>query len=160
MMMMEASAGIKRRREDDTDKNVRCRKLAKEDMDAIYDRTLKKLLRGSIHFSSDTSDCMDTENQCQSCDEELGSVVCSFCSNHMCDMCTQQCDLCQDVFCSLCSSKNFDERHDRVFCLDCYANYNQRRSMEDRSSPLKKSSLTTSGYSQQFSLHLSYAGFA
>lgn len=31
----------------------------------------------------------------------------------------RQCDSCQDVYCSMCSVSNYDERDDRVFCLDC-----------------------------------------
>lgn len=31
----------------------------------------------------------------------------------------KQCHNCQEVFCSTCSTTNYDEREDRVFCLDC-----------------------------------------
>lgn len=31
----------------------------------------------------------------------------------------QQCHSCKAVYCSSCSVINYDEREDRVFCLDC-----------------------------------------
>jgi hypothetical protein len=31
----------------------------------------------------------------------------------------QQCHTCKAVYCSSCSVVNYDEREDRVFCLDC-----------------------------------------
>lgn len=31
----------------------------------------------------------------------------------------QQCHACKSVYCSSCSVINYDEREDRIFCLDC-----------------------------------------
>lgn len=31
----------------------------------------------------------------------------------------QQCHSCKSVYCSSCSVINYDEREDRIFCLDC-----------------------------------------
>eukprot|EP00798_Chlamydomonas_sp_ICE-L_P013618 gene13618-19495_t len=49
------------------------------------------------------------------------TVPCTHCSRQTGESHLRQCDHCQDVFCSTCSMANYDEREDRVFCLDCTA---------------------------------------
>eukprot|EP00656_Telonema_subtile_P055011 TRINITY_DN8380_c0_g1_i1.p1 TRINITY_DN8380_c0_g1~~TRINITY_DN8380_c0_g1_i1.p1 ORF type:complete len:151 (-),score=10.95 TRINITY_DN8380_c0_g1_i1:317-769(-) len=44
---------------------------------------------------------------------------CTFCEKIVCDGCTIQCEKCLDLFCSFCSTSNYDMRCDRTFCLTC-----------------------------------------
>jgi hypothetical protein len=41
----------------------------------------------------------------------------------------QQCHACKSVYCSSCSVINYDEREDRIFCLDCNTEGMQVRHM-------------------------------
>mmetsp|Transcript_6148 Transcript_6148/g.9439 ORF Transcript_6148/g.9439 Transcript_6148/m.9439 type:complete len:219 (-) Transcript_6148:64-720(-) len=44
---------------------------------------------------------------------------CSFCDRLSCQLCTRQCDVCQNDFCTLCSVVDYHSTHERNFCLDC-----------------------------------------
>lgn len=46
------------------------------------------------------------------------SALCP-CSAGLSELQVQQCHTCKAVYCSSCSVINYDEREDRVFCLDC-----------------------------------------
>lgn len=41
------------------------------------------------------------------------------CSVGLSELQVQQCHTCKAVYCSSCSVINYDEREDRIFCLDC-----------------------------------------
>lgn len=55
---------------------------------------------------------------CQQCKE---TMPCAFCEHSVCEMCVRQCDRCFGVFCSFCSTINYDSREDRPLCLTCNA---------------------------------------
>eukprot|EP01135_Chromosphaera_perkinsii_P010585 Nk52_evm1s2177 gene=Nk52_evmTU1s2177 len=44
---------------------------------------------------------------------------CYHCERNTCDNCMRNCSQCQNVFCSVCSIVNYDQRYDRVFCFSC-----------------------------------------
>ncbi len=46
-------------------------------------------------------------------------VSCGYCERGACSSCARPCDGCGGVFCGTCSTINYDERMDRVFCLGC-----------------------------------------
>lgn len=46
---------------------------------------------------------------------------CSFCDRQACTSCNRTCERCQQYFCSLCSTADYNSRLERSFCLDCFA---------------------------------------
>eukprot|EP00249_Psilotum_nudum_P000229 c1094_g1_i1 orf=308-820(+) len=57
------------------------------------------------------------ENTC-SC-QKNSDFDCFHCRRKICRHCSRHCDCCQQLFCTLCSLLNFNERYDTAFCLDC-----------------------------------------
>ncbi|XP_063958201.1 apoptosis regulatory protein Siva-like [Lytechinus pictus] len=45
--------------------------------------------------------------------------VCAYCEKNLCYGCRKICVNCESGFCTSCSTVNYDERCDRVFCLNC-----------------------------------------
>ncbi|XP_071486843.1 apoptosis regulatory protein Siva-like [Diadema setosum] len=58
---------------------------------------------------------------CASCRNAHKPVhyVCAFCESNLCMECRQTCFNCEGGFCTRCCTINYDERCDRVFCLNC-----------------------------------------
>lgn len=58
---------------------------------------------------------------CQSCNRpcSLRPRVCSFCEKITCSNCLQQCHNCEGLFCHMCSTINYDDCVDKIFCLQC-----------------------------------------
>ena len=74
---------------------------------------------GSLYtFSSGFSSLRKACFICQSEAEE--TVPCDFCEHEVCDMCIRQCERCFGVFCSFCSTINYEQKKDRAFCLSCH----------------------------------------
>lgn len=46
-------------------------------------------------------------------------VPCAHCGRSACEMCLRQCESCQDMFCSFCTTVNYASRYDRIFCFSC-----------------------------------------
>ncbi|XP_071962905.1 apoptosis regulatory protein Siva-like isoform X2 [Antedon mediterranea] len=44
---------------------------------------------------------------------------CIHCEHSMCRPCSRQCDNCCGTYCQFCTVLNYDERHERIFCLSC-----------------------------------------
>mmetsp|Transcript_28399 Transcript_28399/g.42459 ORF Transcript_28399/g.42459 Transcript_28399/m.42459 type:complete len:329 (+) Transcript_28399:177-1163(+) len=51
---------------------------------------------------------------------------CTHCDRFACDSCAQACVSCQMQFCTFCSTVNYDEEVERIFCLDCVPQQHQR----------------------------------
>lgn len=49
------------------------------------------------------------------------SAPCSHCGHQLNETQLRQCGHCQDVFCSFCSVPSYEDRDDRVYCLDCHS---------------------------------------
>eukprot|EP00727_Mastigamoeba_balamuthi_P005211 m51a1_g14689 hypothetical protein (142) ;mRNA; f:99746-100346 len=47
------------------------------------------------------------------------SLPCAWCSQRVCAGCARTCAECGDTFCTMCSVINYDQRHERAFCLNC-----------------------------------------
>lgn len=45
--------------------------------------------------------------------------VCAYCEKNLCYGCRKICVNCESGFCTSCSTINYDERCDRVFCMNC-----------------------------------------
>ncbi|KAK7505427.1 hypothetical protein BaRGS_00003172 [Batillaria attramentaria] len=59
---------------------------------------------------------------CQTCRRPLAAtrcVRCQFCEKGVCVDCVRQCDRCYDNFCQVCTTINYDEAMERIFCLNC-----------------------------------------
>lgn len=50
------------------------------------------------------------ENYCSPCD---------FCDKSTCSSCLKRCEKCNNYFCGICSTSNYDQRYERTFCLSC-----------------------------------------
>lgn len=59
------------------------------------------------------------------------TCLCSHCGVGLWELQVQQCHACKSCYCSSCSVVNYDEREDRVFCLDCNTDGAQLTSCED-----------------------------
>ncbi|CAH1792246.1 unnamed protein product [Owenia fusiformis] len=67
---------------------------------------------------------MSNSPMCYMCSKSLGPQnnhgrKCNFCDRVMCHECNRQCVNCQGLFCSSCSTINYDECFERTFCLNC-----------------------------------------
>ena len=57
---------------------------------------------------------------CWVCYQQSEIMPCAFCEHSVCEMCVRQCDRCVGVFCSFCSTINYDNHEDRPLCLTCH----------------------------------------
>ena len=57
---------------------------------------------------------------CWVCNQQGEAMPCAFCEHSVCEMCVRQCDRCFGVFCSFCSTINYDNHEDRPLCLTCH----------------------------------------
>ncbi|GAX78759.1 hypothetical protein CEUSTIGMA_g6196.t1 [Chlamydomonas eustigma] len=55
------------------------------------------------------------------CHATASLAPCAHCGRHQNLQLLQQCESCQDVYCSMCSTLNYEERDVRTFCLECNA---------------------------------------
>jgi len=110
-------------------------KLAKNDLEFIYERTLQMLKEGpkikieNPHSKDWFSTQWDSDNKnehflmysggCFVCTQERPTIPCSYCSRKTCEMCVRQCEKCLDIFCGFCSTCNHEIKQDRTFCLTC-----------------------------------------
>lgn len=115
------------------DEYYREQKTIKNDMEIIYERTLNMLMNSK--GNGEISDCFPQAELLDWCDNNsdafvnakcslctkanIPTIPCSFCETIVCNLCVRQCEKCQDVFCSFCSTYNYETRQDRVFCLSC-----------------------------------------
>eukprot|EP00978_Attheya_sp_CCMP212_P003058 scaffold6240_cov59-Attheya_sp.AAC.1 len=61
---------------------------------------------------------------------------CTHCERRACvSSCSRTCESCRLVFCSFCSTVNYDQHTDRIFCLDCNDTIHQTTSVPVSSSP-------------------------
>ena len=51
--------------------------------------------------------------------EREGCIPCTFCDRDSCMCCSRLCHRCKGVFCSFCSTDNYDASWARAFCLEC-----------------------------------------
>ncbi|KAI8977006.1 hypothetical protein BDF20DRAFT_538215 [Mycotypha africana] len=56
---------------------------------------------------------------CYKCMQNCACDVCAFCEKRVCQNCIQQCNQCQNLYCSTCSEIDYSLSMDRVFCLSC-----------------------------------------
>ncbi|KAJ8308037.1 hypothetical protein KUTeg_012911 [Tegillarca granosa] len=56
---------------------------------------------------------------CTFCKKTSAKVKCNFCEKLSCRNCVQLCSACNGEFCQLCSTINYDEAMERIFCLNC-----------------------------------------
>lgn len=61
-----------------------------------------------------------TSSPCWVCHQQSESMPCAFCEHNVCEMCVRQCDRCFGVFCTFCSTINYDHHEDRPLCLTCH----------------------------------------
>lgn len=71
-----------------------------------------------------------TSSLCWVCHQQRESMPCAFCEHSVCEMCVRQCDRCFGVFCSFCSTINYDNHEDRPLCLSCH--YEELRQQRNR----------------------------
>ncbi|KAL8590332.1 hypothetical protein ACOMHN_006448 [Nucella lapillus] len=57
--------------------------------------------------------------KCQTCRHVPSSVRCQFCERWLCGGCGRLCDSCQLLFCTLCSTLDYNTSAERAFCLGC-----------------------------------------
>jgi len=57
--------------------------------------------------------------QCSECSARNVYNECHHCQKPLCDFCIEACETCNELFCNLCSIKNYDLNHTRSFCLNC-----------------------------------------
>eukprot|EP00899_Mesostigma_viride_P009485 jgi/Mesvir1/18538/Mv11543-RA.1 len=102
-------------------------KCLKDNPQSIYEETLKKMMEASMRLNArkqeagwGSASCPSGEAICcVRCSDGEAVSECSYCGHKLCEMCCRQCDMCQDVFCTTCSTPNYDLREDRTFCLEC-----------------------------------------
>ena len=70
---------------------------------------------------------VQTDIRCWVCCGSSASTPCSFCERWVCDGCLRQCDECMGVFCNFCTTNNYEQRFDRIFCLNCNEDELQKR---------------------------------
>ncbi|XP_072031031.1 uncharacterized protein [Amphiura filiformis] len=59
-------------------------------------------------------------SSCQMCKQgRAPKSHCNFCDKLLCAHCIRKCDNCEDNFCSICTTVNYDERYEQVFCFSC-----------------------------------------
>ncbi|XP_074662312.1 apoptosis regulatory protein Siva-like [Tubulanus polymorphus] len=60
---------------------------------------------------------------CQCCGKNTARPVlkCGFCSRKICLDCHRTCNSCQQGFCSLCSTINYNNSMEQIFCLNCFS---------------------------------------
>lgn len=58
---------------------------------------------------------------CALCSRAGSSAPCVRCEKAACRSCQRQCSLCQQTYCFLCCATNYDERDERLICVDCAA---------------------------------------
>eukprot|EP00941_MAST-03F_sp_MAST-3F-sp1_P003436 g3436.t1 len=76
--------------------------------------------------NNDNGDDAHLNTMCYVCQLNTNAQVpCAHCGHNVCDMCLRQCELCQDVFCSLCTTVNYASRYDRTFCISCNSSHSQ-----------------------------------
>ncbi|KAI7905090.1 uncharacterized protein BX663DRAFT_559316 [Cokeromyces recurvatus] len=56
---------------------------------------------------------------CYKCSNSFVYGRCSFCENVLCQNCIQQCNTCQQCYCSTCSIIDYSLSSDQIFCLSC-----------------------------------------
>eukprot|EP01134_Creolimax_fragrantissima_P005892 CFRG5892T1 len=83
-------------------------------------------------------------HKCWVCTVMSDCTACAFCEKDVCETCQRQCEGCLESFCSLCSTTNYDEKYDRMFCLDC--NEEERRSSPKFSQSIGLSRFNTFEY--------------
>lgn len=44
---------------------------------------------------------------------------CNYCDRLSCSTCRRTCERCVKVYCTFCSTINYDRPAERMFCLDC-----------------------------------------
>ncbi len=104
------------------------RKAPKRDMNVVYERTMQYLMANAAGDARAAG--ADAEpvaafvmrgpvSRCCVCEVSRESTGCAYCERAACEFCVRQCDQCQDVFCSFCSTPNYDLRIDRMLCLSC-----------------------------------------
>lgn len=119
-------------------------KALKADTSSIYEATLNKLKLGArsattgggpqadlcssverldIHsLLTTTTTQLTASHPCHVCTSRPSSPKnCFHCSRRCCEHCFRRCEGCQELFCSICSTSNYSERHERSFCFDCNA---------------------------------------
>ncbi|GAQ81769.1 hypothetical protein KFL_000900250 [Klebsormidium nitens] len=65
--------------------------------------------------------------RCGECGDP-GETFCTHCEQRLCCGRERTCESCQEPFCEQCSVTNYDERYDRVFCLECNETHSRRAS--------------------------------
>lgn len=94
---------------------------SKQAADALNTQSLISHTRTDVCF---TDGCVPAggeavQPQQQQQHQQPHLVPCSHCERHVPTTQLQQCCACSDTYCSVCSITNYDEREDRVFCLEC-----------------------------------------
>ncbi|GBG65764.1 hypothetical protein CBR_g52355 [Chara braunii] len=67
----------------------------------------------------DRQDDAEESSPCAICSSFSLGTSCAHCERKICEFCCRTCDGCQHVYCTSCSTPNYEERYDRTFCLDC-----------------------------------------
>lgn len=81
---------------------------------------------------------------CWVCYQPSEIMPCAFCEHSVCEMCVRQCDRCVGVFCSFCSTINYDNHEDRPLCLTCHnEELRQRRLKADNAGTLSVANFGT-----------------
>lgn len=72
------------------------------------------------------SEPMSLEDSCQCCFRLVSDITiskrCSFCIKTGCATCIQNCESCYESFCLHCTTANYSDSYERIFCLDCQQN--------------------------------------
>eukprot|EP01116_Phalansterium_solitarium_P011212 TRINITY_DN26827_c0_g1_i1.p1 TRINITY_DN26827_c0_g1~~TRINITY_DN26827_c0_g1_i1.p1 ORF type:complete len:164 (+),score=9.37 TRINITY_DN26827_c0_g1_i1:54-494(+) len=109
----------------------RTSKSVKNDLESIYEKTLKMLMGGfsdasaNPHKDASTFDigsecCAGARlGSCDVCSKQRDVIPCSYCGHAVCELCVRQCEKCHDIFCTFCSTVNYHTKRERVFCLCC-----------------------------------------
>jgi hypothetical protein len=63
------------------------------------------------------------KNCCRCClrkiDDSIWLQECNFCMKVSCSRCTVPCESCYEMFCNKCSTVNYQNAFERIFCMDC-----------------------------------------
>jgi len=163
---------LTKRRNPFGDELYRPPKIIKHDMEAVYEKTLRLLMKHSrqqkgvkkdnannaTNFSVGNLshvDLIEDPSQCYICAEvSLESVSCSYCEHVSCLGCSRQCTRCGDVFCSFCSTVSYNTRHDRTLCLNCNYEETQPKSNTTHSGGKKVNSSTIIGHYKENSKNM------
>ena len=92
--------------------------------DTITDNAFEVLMNSQRNQGDDVSQPTlkpaTVSSLCWVCHQQGEEMPCAFCEHNACEMCVRQCDRCFGVFCTFCSTINYDNHEDRPLCLTCH----------------------------------------